>query len=764
MAMRLWPGEPYPLGATWDGRGVNFALFSAHAQRVELCLFDRNGRREMERITLAENTDQIWHGYLPDAQPGLLYGYRVHGPFEPHQGQRFNHHKLLLDPYARQLKGNLRWSNAHYGYRMGSSQQDLSFDRRDSAHCMPKCVVVDPAFTWGNDLPPRTPWSQSVIYEVHVRGYTMRHREVPEGLRGTFSGLCQPALIEHIKALGVTAVELMPVHAFVDDRFLLQRGLRNYWGYSSLGFFAPESRYMGSADLAEFKRMVARFHDAGIEVILDVVYNHTCEGDHVGPTLSLRGIDNASYYRLQPTDRRFYINDTGCGNTLNLSHPRVLQMVMDSLRYWVNEMHVDGFRFDLAAILGREEYGFDPGSGFFDAMRQDPVLARVKLIAEPWDIGPGGYQLGQFPAGWAEWNDRFRDSVRRFWRGDEGLLPDLAKRLHGSSDIFEHQRRRPWSSINFVASHDGFSLADVVSYKERHNLSNGEDNKDGHQANYSDNYGEEGPTGDPARRDLRRQQQRNLLASVFLAQGTPMLLAGDELGNSQGGNNNAYCQDNDTGWINWDKLGDAARELTAFVARLAQLRRRYPVLRRPWFQHGGAVSRTTGLTDIQWMSPNGGAMGDGEWQQYDSRCVGMLLAGDVGPKNGAGQRIPDDDSLLIIFNASPHPQPFQLPAVPGYWCCLLNTAVAETGADAERLPGSVGYDMPARAVVVFALQLEVVQPEALEMAAMAPEYAHEAGAASDATVARAAAEEDPAWDGSTDQPETEQPPPAEHVE
>ncbi|TQV80060.1 glycogen debranching protein GlgX [Exilibacterium tricleocarpae] len=710
MGMRVWPGEPYPLGATWDGRGVNFALFSANAKRVELCLFDRNGRREVERVTLEENTDQVWHGYLPDAQPGLLYGYRVHGPYEPHLGHRFNHHKLLLDPYARQLKGALRWSNAHFSYRVGSSQQDLSFDRRDSAHCMPKCVVVDPAFTWGTDAHPRRSWSESIIYEAHVRGYTMRHPDVPENLRGTFTGMTQPRIIEHLQALGITAVELMPVHAFVDDRFLVQRGLRNYWGYSSLGFFAPEPRYLSTDDHTEFKRMVARFHDAGIEVILDVVYNHTAEGDHIGPTLSFRGIDNASYYRLQQTDRRFYINDTGCGNTLNLSHPRVLQMVMDSLRYWVNDMHVDGFRFDLASILGREDYGFDPGSGFFDAVRQDPALARVKWIAEPWDIGPGGYQLGHFPAGWAEWNDRFRDCVRRYWRGDQAILPELAKRLHGSSDIFEHGGRRPWSSINFVASHDGFTLADLVSYKERHNEANGEDNKDGHQANHSENYGQEGPTADPALRALRLQQQRNMLATVFLAQGTPMLLAGDEMGNSQAGNNNAYCQDNDVGWVNWDTFGDSAEQLRGFVGELSRLRRDFPVLRRAWFQHGSAVSAATGFTDIQWVGPNGGVMGKEEWHQHDSRCLGMLLAGDVAAGNSAPA--PTDDSLLIVFNAHARALPFQMPEVSGHWNCRLSSADPNLGDKPTRVASEAVYEVPAKSVLVFVLHLDVqTRPE-----------------------------------------------------
>ncbi|MGH6945551.1 MAG: glycogen debranching protein GlgX, partial [Geminicoccaceae bacterium] len=524
------PGTPYPLGATWDGRGVNFALFSANAAKVELCLFDTTGRRELARVALPEYTDQVWHGYLPEARPGLLYGYRVHGPYEPREGHRFNPHKLVLDPYAKALHGALRWSDVHFGYRFGGPREDLSLDRRDNARGMPKCRVVDPAFTWGGDQRPRIPLDRSIIYEVHVRGVTMRHPEVHPPLCGTYAALGSRPIIDYLARLGITAVQLLPVHAYIDDRPLVVRGLRNYWGYNSVGFFAPDQRYAVGDPVNEFKTMVARLHQAGIEVLLDVVYNHTCEGNHLGPTFSFRGIDNASYYRLVPGDERLYIDETGCGNTVNLSHPRVLQLVMDSLRYWVQEMHVDGFRFDLAATLAREPHGFDAGSGFLDAIRQDPVLGRVKLIAEPWDLGPGGYQVGNFPPGWLELNDRFRDCARRYWKGDLGMLPELASRITGSADLFEHGGRRAWTSVNKITSHDGFTLEDVVSYDAKQNQANGEGNRDGHSANYSWNHGHEGATDDPEILELRRRQKRNLVATLLLSQGTPMLLGGDELG------------------------------------------------------------------------------------------------------------------------------------------------------------------------------------------------------------------------------------------
>ncbi|MGR9074290.1 MAG: glycogen debranching protein GlgX [Gammaproteobacteria bacterium] len=675
----IQPGRPYPLGATWDGSGVNFALFSAHAERIELCLFDRSGRLETHRIRLPRVTNQIWHGYLQDAKPGDLYGYRVYGPYSPSEGHRFNHHKLLLDPYAKLLKGTIRWSDVNLGYRAGSSRKDLSFDPRNNARSMPKCVIVDPTFIWGNDQPPRVPWSQTIIYETHVRGFTIRNPEVPENLRGTFAGLSQSAVIDYIKSLGVTAVELLPVQAFADDRFLVEKGLRNYWGYSTLSYFAPEPRYLigGGRFDYEFKTMVRRFHDAGLEVILDVVYNHTAEGDHTGPTLCWRGIDNASYYRLEPEDKRYYINDTGCGNTFNLAHPRVLQMVMDSLRYWVTEMHVDGFRFDLATILGRDEKGFNKHAGFFMAIRQDPVLSRVKLIAEPWDIGPGGYQLGNIPTGWSEWNDRYRDSVRKFWRGDDGILPEFARRLHGSSDMFDHDGRGPGSSVNFVTSHDGYTLMDLVSYEHRHNEKNGEENRDGHHANYSANYGVEGPTNDGHINDLRELQRRNLIATLLLSQGTPMLLAGDEVGRTQHGNNNAYCQDNDISWLNWPDITAREKKFKEFVAKVIQFRRRHPVLQRSWFVHGHYRSQKTGLLDIQWVNADGTELQNQDWHDPSQRFLGMLLCDDVETVNQGYPESPE--TLLLMFYSGREPLTCRLPHVSGgsAWKCLLYTAEPE---------------------------------------------------------------------------------------
>ena len=623
---RLREGLPFPLGATWDGLGVNFALFSSYATKVELCLFDNDGRRELERVELPEYTDEVWHGYLPDARPGTVYGYRVYGPYEPMAGHRFNPNKLLLDPYAEMLVGQLCWSDAHFGYRIGSSKEDLSFDRRDSAAGMPKCRVVDPAFTWGNTQPPRVPWERTIFYETHVRGYTMLHPAVPHELRGTFSGLAHDAVVRYIKSLGVTAIELLPIHAFVDDRHLLDRGLRNFWGYNSIGFFAPHPRYMATLLANEFKQMLAHFHEAGIEVILDVVYNHTAEGNEKGPTLSFKGIDNTSYYKLRPDNPRYYINDTGSGNTLNLSHPRVLQMVTDSLRFWATEMRVDGFRFDLATILGREPYGFDEGGGFLDSCRQDPVLSGVKLIAEPWDIGPGGYQVGHFPPGWAEWNDRYRDTVRAFWKGDEGKLPDLASRLTGSSDFFNRRGRKSWASVNFITAHDGFTLNDLVSYDDKHNEANGEGNRDGHSDNHSWNHGVEGPTDDPEIRALRERQMRNMLATLLLSQGTPMILAGDEFGRSQCGNNNSYAQDSEISWIRWDEINDGNRALIEFVRQLIALRQALPLLRRSRF-FVGEHNPELDIKDVSWLTPAGAEMGIEQWHDPRARCLGVLLDG-----------------------------------------------------------------------------------------------------------------------------------------
>jgi glycogen operon protein len=639
----LWPGRPWPLGATFDGGGTNFALFSAHATKVELCLFSEKGR-EVARIPLPEWTDEVWHGYLPEIGPGQLYGYRVHGPYAPEEGHRFNPAKLLLDPYAKLIAGRFRWSDALMGYRVGSGRKDLSQDRRDSAHAMPKAVVADTAFAWGDDRPLEIPWRDTVIYEAHPRGLTMRHPDVPIGHRGLFSGLATPPMLDHLTRLGITAIELLPVHAFLDEPHLTDLGLANYWGYNSIGFFAPEPKYLGAGGLLEFQSMVRRFHHAGIEVILDVVYNHTAEGSELGPTLSFRGVDNASYYRLQPDEPRYYINDTGCGNTLNTTHPRVVQLIIDSLRYWVEAMHVDGFRFDLATILGRETYGYDPHGGFFDALRQDPVLRRVKLIAEPWDVGPGGYQLGNFPPGFAEWNDRFRDGVRRFWRGDESTLPDLARSLLGSADLFERGGRRPYASVNFVTAHDGFTLADLVSYDQKHNEANGEDNQDGHDGNHSWNHGVEGPTDDPKILDLRARQRRNLIATLLLSQGTPMLLAGDEVLNGQNGNNNAYCQDNEIGWIDWPEAETDRQAASAFTERLIAYRAAHPVLRRTHFLHGRELS-PDGAKDVIWVDPDGREKTEEDWANAWERAVGMVLVGDAGEElNQRGQPL-DDDTL-----------------------------------------------------------------------------------------------------------------------
>jgi len=671
-AIRVEPGNPFPLGASWDGKGVNFALFSAHAERVELCLFDSSGRREIARIALPEYSDEVWHGYLPDARPGTIYGYRVFGPYDPGRGHRFNHHKLLIDPYAKSLHGRLLWSDAHFGYHIGHRRGDLSFDRRDNARGMPKAVVVDDSYAWQTDRRPATPWAETVIYELHVRGFTMKQQAVAAPLRGSFAAMTSPAVIRHLKRLGITAVEFLPVHAFVDDRPLVERHLANYWGYNSIAFFAPEPRYLATGHVAEFKAMVRHLHDAGIEVILDVVYNHTAEGNELGPTLSFRGIDNFSYYRLSAADLRRYEDFTGCGNTLRLHHPRVLQLVTDSLRYWVEAMHVDGFRFDLASTLARDLQGtFDPHASFLDVLRQDPVLSTVKLIAEPWDLGQGGYRVGGFPPGWAEWNDRYRDTVRRFWKGDGGLIGELASRVAASRDLFGHRGRRPWSSVNFVTAHDGFTLRDLVSYDGKHNEGNGEQNRDGTDNNNSWNCGAEGATEDAAVLALRERQQRNILATLLLSEGTPMLLAGDELGNSQQGNNNAYCQDNETGWIDWD--GPQARDgsLCDFVRQLIALRRRHAGLTRDRFLTGDADG-SGGLKDVTWLAPEGREQTAEDWDFPDARCLSYLLS-------GAGSREPKGrtaEPLLVVLNAHHEAMSYRAPSLEGIagWRWLLDTA------------------------------------------------------------------------------------------
>jgi len=674
-------GAPQPLGANWDGHGVNFALFSAHATRVELCLFDAESGGEVERFEL-DVTGEVWHVYLAGCGPGTHYGFRVHGPYEPVKGHRFNPGKLLLDPYARQISGSLSWTDAVYGFDFDSPKLDLSIDRLDSADFVPRSVVVDETFDWADDQPPRVPWASTIIYEAHVRGFTMLNPEIDERQRGSFAAMASESVISYLQSLGVTTLELMPIHAFVDDHFLVKKGLTNYWGYNSIGYFAPEPRYLSGGDRNEFKAMVQRLHRAGIEVILDVVYNHTAEGDQSGPTLCFRGIDNASYYRLTTEDRRFYVNDSGCGNTLDLNHPRVLQMVIDSLRYWVTEMHVDGFRLDLAVSLGREEHGFDSEGAFFTAIREDPVLSKVKLIAEPWDIGPGGYQLGAFPRGWAEWNDRFRDSLRRYWRGDPGALPELARSLHGSSDLFEHNGRRPSASINLVTSHDGFTLNDLVSYHDRHNQANGEGNKDGHSANFSSNYGVEGPSEDADINHLRFRQRRNLLATLILAQGTPMLLAGDEFGHSQRGNNNAYCQDNEITWLDWSALRREASMLE-FVRSLIRIRSEYLLLHRDRFVHGEEQFEPSGFSDIQWLRADGHPMNDSDWEDHDNHFLAMLLAVEAMPARDSRFDGDKESPLMLVFNAAAEPVEFVLPATEFHWRCILTTADIEPAINAN---------------------------------------------------------------------------------
>lgn len=699
------PGRPYPLGATWDGSGVNFALFSEHAEKVDLCLFDARGVRELRRIALPEYTDSVWHGYLPEVERGTLYGYRVYGPYDPEHGHRFNHHKLLIDPYAKKLSGHVKWTDANYGYRIGSSRADLSFDRRDNAAAVPKCVVIDTAFTWGEDRRLYTRWHESIVYEMHVRGFTIRHPQINPELRGTFAGIASPATIEYLTRLGITAVELLPVQAAVDDRYLVEKRLRNYWGYNSIAFCAPDPWYLASDSLGEFKTMVKRLHEAGIEVILDVVYNHTAEGNQLGPTLSLRGIDNKSYYTLEGGGR-YYADYTGCGNTLNLAHPRTLQLVTDSLRYWVNEMHVDGFRFDLAPALARDSAGaYATNSPFLAALQQDPVLSRLKLIAEPWDLAPDGYQLGRFPAGWSEWNDRYRDTVRRFWQGTDGITPELASRMTGSSDLFSRVGRRPRSSVNFVTAHDGFTLRDLVSYNDKHNEANLEGNRDGHDANFSWNCGVEGPTADRSIRDLRAQQKRNMLATLLLSQGLPMLLAGDELSNTQYGNNNAYCQDNEIGWLNWNDDQDDP-ELIDFVRDLIALRRAHPVFRRPRYFKGNASS-PGGLKDISWIDASGREMVDGDWHDPTRRCLGALFGGDTGDRFVSLRGYPEyDDTFLLIMNAHERDVPFTLPSLHAFhgWRLAIDTKRPNPlPADAHFLGGSV-FPSHARTLALLAAE------------------------------------------------------------
>ncbi len=704
MSRQMKEGHPHPRGASWDGQGTNFSVFSAHATKVELCIFDGEGRREVERITLPEYTNQVWHGYLPGIRPGTPYGYRVHGPYEPAAGHRFNPNKLLLDPYACAHMGDLQWNPALFGYQM-ESQDDLTFDDRDSAPFMPKCTVVDPNFDWSGPRGRKhLPWDDTIIYETHIRGFTKRHPAVPPHLQGTYAGFSTKEVLHYLKSLGVTAVELLPIHTFVNDSHLLERGLTNYWGYNTIGFFAPDPRYAAFRpdSLREFKEMVAQIHDAGLEVILDVVYNHTAEGNERGPTLSFKGIDNASYYRLLPEQPRYYINDTGTGNTVNVSHPRVLQMVMDSLRYWVEHTHVDGFRFDLGTILAREPNGFDNQSGFLKACSQDPLLGTVKLIAEPWDCGPGGYQVGGFPPGWAEWNDKYRDDVRDYWRG-ELPLSVLADRVSGSASIFNHQGRKPWACVNFITAHDGFTLNDVVSYNDKHNEANGENNADGTSDNRSWNCGVEGPSDDPTVQSLRHRQRRNMLATLLLSQGTPMILGGDEFGRTQQGNNNAYCQDTDISWFDWN-FGDAESSLIRFVQSLTALRHKYPILRRNLFLNGQYVQEL-GVRDVTWIEATGLPREEEHWQDPTLRCFGMLLDGRA--QTSGIRRRGKEATLLIIFNAYHEGVTFILPECEGgrEWVRLADTNVPD---DHDKIAFKVRspYIVAGRSLALYELLLD----------------------------------------------------------
>jgi isoamylase len=702
---RIWPGAPYPLGATWDGVGVNFAMFSAHATKVELCLFDSpTATRESHRVTLPEQTDMVWHGYMPDIRPGQLYGYRVYGPYDPQAGHRFNPNKVVMDPYAKAVGRTVRWGQYEmFGFKVGDPAADLSFDDRDNAAFAPMATVIDSTFTWGDDRPPRTPWNRTVIYEMHVRGFTMRHPRVPELLRGTYEALTTDEALDHLVSLGITAVELMPVHHFLNDQHLVERGLSNYWGYNTFCYFAPEIRYaaaghMGDATVREFKRMVRALHSAGLEVILDVVYNHTAEGNQLGPTISLRGIDNAAYYRLVHDNPRFYLDFTGTGNTLNMRSPRVLQLIMDSLRYWVLEMHVDGFRFDLASTLARELYEVDRLGAFLDIIHQDPVISQVKLIAEPWDLGEGGYQVGNFPVLWTEWNGKYRDSVRRFWRGDDGVVSEFATRLAGSNDLYEMSGRRPYASINFVTAHDGFTMHDLVSYNEKHNEANGEENRDGENHNLSWNCGVEGPTTDKAILALRGQQKRNLMATLLLSAGVPMLSGGDEMCRTQRGNNNAYCQDNDISWTNWE-LGPEEEAFLDFTRRLVHLRQSEPVLQRRRFFQGRAIR---GVKDITWVDPSGNEMTDESWNSPRIRSLGVIYSGDgTGEVDERGQTI-TGDTLLVLMNAHNETVPFRLPvSSAGVWQRIFDTAnpkLPETIQAADAI-----YELKGRSQAAFRL-------------------------------------------------------------
>ncbi|MBN1306420.1 MAG: glycogen debranching protein GlgX [Chitinispirillaceae bacterium] len=707
------PGKPYPRGPQWDGNGTNFSLFSENAEKVELLLFDSPEAPEPDRtVALPVKTASTWHGSIPGIGPGQHYAYRVYGPYEPAKGHRFNPSKALIDPYAKALAGDAVWDDALFGYTAGDPGGDLSFDKRDSAAFIPKSIVIDQSFAWEGDAPPRIPWSETIIYEAHVKGLTKLHPDLPEEIRGTYAAVGSEPVVRHLTSLGITALELLPVQQHVDDRVLLERGLCNYWGYNTIGFFAPDFRYASrkspGQQVNEFKSMVKALHKAGIELIIDVVYNHTAEGNHLGPTLCFKGIDNASYYCLSPHDRRYYMDFSGCGGCFNMQHPRVLQFVMDSLRYWVIEMHVDGFRFDLAATLAREFYEVDRLSTFFDVICQDPVLSQVKLIAEPWDLGHGGYQVGNFPELWNEWNGKYRDAVRRFWKGDEGQLSEIGYRLTGSSDLYKYSNRNPQASVNFITCHDGFTLRDLVSYNGKHNEANGEENRDGANDNDSWNCGSEGPADDPDIKRLRLRQMKNLLSTLFLSQGTPMLFGGDEFGKTKRGNNNTYCQDNELSWLQWEH-DDEGRDLLAFTRSLIALRKRHPIFCRKSFFQGRRLSGR-GVRDIHWFRPDGREMRVKEWNQSFARSVGMMLVGDAIPDlDSNGEKI-IDDSFLILLNAHWEPIEFKLPkSLKSGWVPILDTTVAGSSLPDQEAPPSASCRLEGRSLALFRLSDERVR-------------------------------------------------------
>lgn len=709
MNTKTYPGSPYPLGATWDGEGVNFALYSENAEAIDLCLFNTpEDTAEHTKIRIQERSHHVWHVYVPGLGPGQLYGYRVHGPYQPENGHRFNPNKLLIDPYAKAIAGTIQWHNSLFGYQIGSHEKDLSFSKDDSAPYIPKSVVVDPTFDWGNDKAPKTPYYKSIIYETHVKGFTQLHPDIPDEIRGTFAALAHPVTVQYLRDLGITAIELMPVHHFVRDSYLIEKGLTNYWGYNTIGFFAPDAKYSASGVLGqqvkEFKKMVKALHQAGIEVILDVVYNHTAEGNQLGPTLSFKGIDNFSYYRLVEDNKRYYMDYTGTGNTLNARMPDVLKLIMDSLRYWIIDMHVDGFRFDLASTLARELHEVDRLGSFFDIIHQDPTISSVKLIAEPWDIGEGGYQVGQFPPGWAEWNGKYRDCLRDYWRGADSMLAEFAERFTGSSDLYKDDNRSPTASINFITAHDGFTLNDLVSYNEKHNEANGEDNKDGESHNRSWNCGAEGPTDDAGVNKLRDRQKRNFLTSLFLSQGVPMLVAGDELGRTQNGNNNAYCQDNEISWLNWSAADSILLE---FTRKMVAFRKKHPVFRRRrWFL--GRPIKGIGLEDIAWFLPSGSEMPDESWNHDFAKSLAVFLNGKgirlVGPK---GEPVVDD-SFYIIFNAHYEPLDFILPEKKygNVWIKVIDTSTNHVAEDGEHYKPKQSITVESRSIVVLKQPLE----------------------------------------------------------